>query len=117
MGGHFGVLAGMGLGGWLNDHFGWRATMIAIGLPGIAVAAIVRLTVREPERGVWIVFIRGWGNLAHSWPRLFWHIRRTVFDDLQQFSIINRQLSVPDRSDLEWRRSLRFVTMALRTDD
>jgi len=51
MGGHFGVLIGMVAAGWLNDSFGWRTTLILVGLPGLLVALIVGLTVREPVRG------------------------------------------------------------------
>lgn len=51
MGGHLGIFFGMAVGGWLNDSYGWRATMIAIGLPGLAVALLVRFSLREPPRG------------------------------------------------------------------
>ncbi len=34
-----------------DRSYGWRATMLTIGLPGLGVAMLVRLTVREPERG------------------------------------------------------------------
>lgn len=51
MGGHFGVFIGYILGGWLNDMVGWRTTLIIIGLPGMLVALLVALTVREPARG------------------------------------------------------------------
>jgi predicted MFS family arabinose efflux permease len=51
MGGHFGVLVGMVAGGWLNDQFGWRMALVALGLPGLAAAALFGLTMREPERG------------------------------------------------------------------
>lgn len=46
-----GSMVGYSVGGWLNDEIGWRNTFFAIGLPGIAVAALVFLTVREPPRG------------------------------------------------------------------
>jgi MFS family permease len=42
---------GNGLGGWLRDSIGWRATFVVIGLPGLALALLVRLGVREPPRG------------------------------------------------------------------
>ena len=51
MGGHLGIFFGMAVGGWLNDSYGWRATMVAIGLPGLAVALLVRFSLREPPRG------------------------------------------------------------------
>ncbi|MGH7286483.1 MAG: spinster family MFS transporter, partial [Myxococcota bacterium] len=47
-----GTLVGYSLGGWIGEHFGWRAAFLWIGLPGLALAGLVRLTVREPPRGV-----------------------------------------------------------------
>jgi predicted MFS family arabinose efflux permease len=41
------------LGGWLNEFFDWRTAFIVVGLPGVALAAIVRLTLREPPRGAY----------------------------------------------------------------
>lgn len=46
-----GTMVGYSLGGWLGDHFGWRAAFLWMGLPGIALALLVRLTVREPRHG------------------------------------------------------------------
>ncbi len=38
-------------GGWLSDTFDWRTAFIVVGLPGVLLALIVRLTLREPPRG------------------------------------------------------------------
>lgn len=38
-------------GSWLSDNFGWRMVFLALGLPGIALALLVRLTLKEPVRG------------------------------------------------------------------
>jgi MFS family permease len=38
-------------GGWLHEFVGWRAAFMVVGLPGIALALVVRLTLREPPRG------------------------------------------------------------------
>ena len=46
-----GMGLGMVLGGWIHDLWGWRAAFIAAGVPGILLALIYRLTVREPIRG------------------------------------------------------------------
>jgi MFS family permease len=46
-----GTMLGYSLGGWLGEEFGWRAAFIWMGLPGIALAVLVRLTVREPRHG------------------------------------------------------------------
>ena len=49
---YMGVGLGFWLGGWLNDAFGWRVAFMVIGLPGVAMAVVVRFTVREPPRGM-----------------------------------------------------------------
>jgi MFS family permease len=46
-----GTMAGNLLGGWGNHFYGWRATFLLIGLPGLLVAALVWFTIREPPRG------------------------------------------------------------------
>jgi predicted MFS family arabinose efflux permease len=39
------------VGGWLGAEIGWRRTFFVVGLAGVAVALLVRLTLREPVRG------------------------------------------------------------------
>ena len=51
LGGPFGSLFGILLGGWLTTTLGWRWAFIAVGLPGILLAIIVKLTLKEPVRG------------------------------------------------------------------
>jgi MFS family permease len=46
-----GAMLGQFIGGWSNQWHGWRTTFLLIGLPGLAVAALVYFTVREPARG------------------------------------------------------------------
>lgn len=46
-----GAVVGMALAGWLGDAVGWRWTFVLLGAPGIALAVLVKLTVREPPRG------------------------------------------------------------------
>jgi predicted MFS family arabinose efflux permease len=46
-----GTLIGAMLGGWIGQQFGWRYAFILVGLPGLLLALVVRLTVREPLRG------------------------------------------------------------------
>lgn len=46
-----GTMVGYSLGGWLGDQLGWRAAFVWMGLPGLALALLVRLTVREPRHG------------------------------------------------------------------
>ena len=46
-----GFVVGYWLGGWLDGLVGWRLTFVLVGLPGVALALLVRLTLREPPRG------------------------------------------------------------------
>jgi predicted MFS family arabinose efflux permease len=48
----FGIMFGLFLGGWINDAFGWRNAFFVVGLPGLALALLVRFTLTEPERGM-----------------------------------------------------------------
>jgi predicted MFS family arabinose efflux permease len=50
MGIHVGVLFGFVIGGWMSQYFGWRAAFLVVGLPGLVLSIVVRLTVREPAR-------------------------------------------------------------------
>jgi predicted MFS family arabinose efflux permease len=46
-----GILLGFLIGGWVNQYLGWRMTFLVVGLPGIALALILRFTLKEPARG------------------------------------------------------------------
>jgi MFS family permease len=45
-----GTLIGLMGGGLLAASYGWRDTFLFLGLPGLAIAALVRWTILEPER-------------------------------------------------------------------
>ena len=47
-----GTMLGNFLGGWGNDHVGWRMTFILVGAPGLVVGLLIWATVREPPRGL-----------------------------------------------------------------
>ena len=47
-----GVMIGFLAGGWLVHFFDWRTAFIVVGLPGVLMAVIVSLTVKEPPRGL-----------------------------------------------------------------
>jgi MFS family permease len=51
MGIHLGILFGVVAGGWLEEYWGWRRAFVVVGLPGILLAVLVQLSVREPARG------------------------------------------------------------------
>jgi len=46
-----GAAIGALAGGWIGACFGWRMAFLVVGLPGILLALVVRLTLREPPRG------------------------------------------------------------------
>lgn len=49
---NLGIMFGFLFGGWLNEFFGWRVAFFVVGVPGILLAGIVFVTVREPVRGL-----------------------------------------------------------------
>lgn len=46
-----GTMIGAISGGWIVQNFGWREAFLVVGLPGIVLALIVWLIVKEPPRG------------------------------------------------------------------
>jgi MFS family permease len=51
IGTYLGVFLGYFIGGYVNQHYGWRMAFFTAGLPGIALAAVLWLTISEPARG------------------------------------------------------------------
>jgi MFS family permease len=51
LGVNFGLLIAYLGGGVLSEQWGWRATFVAVGLPGLAIAALLYFTTIEPKRG------------------------------------------------------------------
>lgn len=49
---NIGILFGFLLGGWLNEFFGWRIAFVIVGVPGLLLAVLVRMTLAEPLRGL-----------------------------------------------------------------
>jgi len=47
----FGSMVGMILAGWLGETLGWRLTFLLLGIPGVAIAAVLWTTLKEPPRG------------------------------------------------------------------
>ena len=50
LGAPVGSIFGLALGGLIADAFGWRTAFVMVGLPGLALAVIAALTLREPRR-------------------------------------------------------------------
>lgn len=49
---NLGMLIAFVLGGWIAATWGWRATFVALGLPGVLLAVAVLLFLEEPRRGL-----------------------------------------------------------------
>jgi MFS family permease len=49
---HIGGALGGLFGGVLAYEYGWRVALMAVGLPGLAIALLLRLTVKEPARKI-----------------------------------------------------------------
>ena len=47
-----GIMLAYIFGGWLVENVGWREAFLAVGVPGIVLAFIVRFTLPEPARGL-----------------------------------------------------------------
>jgi len=52
-GAHLAVLISMLGGAVIATHYGWRMAFYLVGVPGLALALLVRFTVDEPLRGRW----------------------------------------------------------------
>jgi MFS family permease len=50
-GSSIGYLLAAVAGGYVAQHFGWRAACAIVGLPGIVIAIIIKIFVQEPPRG------------------------------------------------------------------
>ena len=46
-----GTMVGAILGGWLAQNFSWRVAFVMVGLPGILIAILIKLVIKEPPRG------------------------------------------------------------------
>ncbi|MEM1113591.1 MAG: MFS transporter [Pseudomonadota bacterium] len=50
---YIGIMFGFLFGGAIADAFGWRMAFFIVGVPGVIFAILLRLTVKEPQRGRW----------------------------------------------------------------
>ncbi len=47
-----GSILGLLAGGWIAELYGWRTAFFVVGIPGIALALLVKFSIREPLRGM-----------------------------------------------------------------
>jgi MFS family permease len=48
---YIGILIAFLMGGYLNQHFGWRIAFLVMGIPGIIFSLLFFVAVKEPEKG------------------------------------------------------------------
>jgi MFS family permease len=70
LGGPASVLIGYFFGGWLTELYGWRTTFIMLGLPGLALAALAKMTLKEPRQAQPIAAPKLTESLSHPSPSL-----------------------------------------------
>ena len=46
-----GMMFGAMAGGWIADELGWRQAFVIVGLPGVVLAVMFKMVVKEPPRG------------------------------------------------------------------
>jgi MFS family permease len=46
-----GTMFGAMAGGWIAENLSWQAAFMAVGLPGILVAVVIKIFIKEPPRG------------------------------------------------------------------
>ena len=49
LGGPLSVILGSFVAGWINEYYGWRATFVIVGCPGILLALLAWLLLNEPR--------------------------------------------------------------------
>lgn len=70
-----GILVGLAAGGWINEHLSWRHAFMIVGLPGVVLALITWLTVREPKRRTTMVPSAPPSPAIFSVFREFWAVK------------------------------------------
>ena len=74
-----GAAAGVAFGATIAERFGWRTPFIVVGVIGIVTAIVVKLIVREPERGgTDLVRAHDAMDAARFWPTLGMFFRNPV---------------------------------------
>lgn len=51
LGAPLGAWLGSDIAGYVSTLYGWRAAFLVLGVPGIVLAAVIMLTIKEPRRG------------------------------------------------------------------
>ena len=51
VGANVGMIIGYLVGGLVSQYYGWRVALVVVGLPGLALAAVMQAWLKEPSRG------------------------------------------------------------------
>ena len=109
------------IAGWVAGHYGWRVVFLAAGAPGVVLAAVMLLTIREPRRqtaakpplGQALAFLGG--SKAFLWCLLGTSIMGVYLYGVSawdaSFLVRVRHYSVPEVG--AWFQPLRGVTSAI----
>lgn len=71
---NLGIMFGYLIGGWVNEWLDWRWAFIIAGLPGLAIAVLVRTTIKEPPRG----YSESTAHTEDTDAPPFWSVVRTM---------------------------------------
>ncbi|SEJ52480.1 Predicted arabinose efflux permease, MFS family [Pseudomonas linyingensis] len=67
LGSSLGAVFGLGLGGWIAQHYGWRTAFVVIGAPGILLGILLWATVRAPKPSLPASRATSQGQIQESW--------------------------------------------------
>lgn len=71
-----GIMAGLALGGQITEAYGWRNAFMMVGLPGLGLALVIWVTVKEPPRGLSERLVdSGQAPSIRELCRHFWFVR------------------------------------------
>ncbi|MEO0435347.1 MAG: MFS transporter [Pseudomonadota bacterium] len=72
LGASLGVMLGFIWGGFVAERFGWRAALLSVGLPGLALAAAMARWLKEPARGSFETSVPGPAPAILQTARWMW---------------------------------------------
>jgi predicted MFS family arabinose efflux permease len=112
-----GTLLGLGLGGVLAQIYGWRAVFLIAAAPGLVVALVMMLTVREPRRGTFDVAVEsqpaGQGAAMRSLFRLKSYRLIVAGATLQGFAAYGQALWLPSYLSRSFQLNLAEIGVSL----
>jgi predicted MFS family arabinose efflux permease len=71
---YLGMLVGFIMGGYLNQHIGWRRAFMVVGIPGVIFSLLFYSTVKEPRRGA-----TDHGAIEAAETHSFWEVVKRLY--------------------------------------